>query len=181
MTVNSPQKSRSPTRRRIPTTCNTTQDCLHTAHTIFATTTIRQAALYWYTWHTRTARRGRPFRHRCVELHSPLPQHFNARLPRSFLKQPHYGPVGAGLNSHLSPCHTQTRRLKNLQETLATDKPVSQWISPSALVKFAFTRLLGTEKRLGDFQPASKRTCCGGPACLWSVGLGRRVRGEGRD
>lgn len=141
------QKSRSPTRRRIPT----------------------------------TARRGRPFRHRCVELHSPLPQHFNARLPRSFLKQPHYGPVGAGLNSHLSPCHTQTRRLKNLQETLATDKPVSQWISPSALVKFAFTRLLGTEKRLGDFQPASKRTCCGGPACLWSVGLGRRVRGEGRD
>jgi hypothetical protein len=33
---------------------------------------------------------------------------------------------------------------------------VSQWISPSALVSFDFTRLLGTEKPLGRF-PASKK------------------------
>lgn len=105
---------------------------------------------------TRTARRGRPFRHRCVKLRSPSLQHFNARLPRSFLKQPYHGPYRGGVRL-ITPktCYTQTRTLKNPQETLVADRPVSRWISPSALAStFTSPRLLGTEKPLGDFQPA---------------------------
>jgi len=60
---------------------NTTQFGLHTA----ANKILKQTLAHFTHCTTRTARRGRPFRHRCVKLRSPSLEHFNARLPRSFL------------------------------------------------------------------------------------------------
>jgi hypothetical protein len=126
MTVHSPQKSRSPTRRPKRPTCNTTQHK-------FAFTLLKHFCYYkdktntahFQTVHTRTTRRGRPFRHRCVELCSLSLPHFNARLLRSFLKQPDYGPDGAGLLSHLSPRNTNSQTEKSPANTCNRQDSVS--------------------------------------------------------